>query len=296
MKTDARTIEVDANGIRFVAFELGSGPLLLCLHGFPDDATTWRRQMAPFADAGYRVVAPYMRGYAPTSAAPGGIYQTAALGRDAAALVEALSPDQQAVVFGHDWGALAAYGAALFAPSRIRKLVAAAVAYGPRLTTAFATNYAQQKRSWYMFFFQTLMAEMAVSHDDLRFIRNLWSDWSPAWKYTDADIAPVLQTLARPGVLEAALGYYRCLFDPSRQDPALMADQMRLGMEPITVPTLYLHGSNDGCMGLELCEGMEEAFPGGLEKTVIDGAGHFMHCEKPEQVNARVLEFIGLAD
>ena len=290
--SEPKTIEVEANGIHFSALTMGEGPLMLCLHGFPDDARTWRHQMPVFAKAGYRVVAPYMRGYAPTSAPRSGTYQTAALGRDVVALVEALSPDAGAVVFGHDWGAMAAYGAAIFAPHKVRRLVTAAVPYGPRLATAFTTNYAQQKRSWYMFFFQTFLAEMAVSHDGLRFIRNLWHDWSPEWKFADTEIAPVLETLARPGVLEAALGYYRSMFNPALQDPALAADQMRLGLEPVAVPTLYLHGRSDGCMGLELTEGMADAFPAGLEMAVIDGAGHFVQCEKPDAVNDRVLKFL----
>jgi pimeloyl-ACP methyl ester carboxylesterase len=290
--TEHKTIEVEAGGIRFRAFDQGRGQLMLCLHGFPDDAGTWRHQMPVFADAGYRVVAPYMRGYAPTSPSPSGTYQTAALGRDVAALIDALSPGAPAVVVGHDWGALAAYSAALYAPQKIEKLVAAAVPYGPRMTMAFTTDYAQQKRSWYIFFFQTMMAEMAVSHDGMRFIRNLWHDWSPTWNFTEDDIAPVLDTLARPGVLEAAIGYYRCLFDPARQDPELMAGQMRFGFEPVTVPALYLHGGNDGCIGLELAEGMEEAFTAGLTKVVVAGAGHFMHRERPSEVNSQILRFL----
>jgi len=287
-----QTIEIEANGIRFTALTLGEGPLMLCLHGFPDDAHTWRYQMPFFAGEGYRVVAPFMRGYAPTSPAPNGWYQTAALGRDAAALVDVLSPGRRAVVFGHDWGAMAAYGAALFAPERVEKLVTAAVPYGPRLAAAFTTSYEQQKRSWYMFFFQTFMAETAVAHDNLSFIRRLWHDWSPQWRFTEADIAPVLETLAKPGVLEAAIGYYRSMLNPAHQDPALMADQMRLGLEPIAVPTLYIHGKADGCMGMELAEGMEDSFTGGFEMAAIDGAGHFVQCEKPREVNERVLRFL----
>jgi len=289
----AKLIEVEANGIRFTAFEMGEGPLMLCIHGFPDDARTFRHQMPVFAEAGFRVVAPYTRGYAPTSASPTGTYQTAALGRDIAGLIEVLSPKEPAVVFGHDWGALASYSAALVAPERISKLVTAAVPYGPRMTTAFTTNYAQLKRSWYVFFFQTMMAEMAVAHADLLFIRNLWRDWAPNWKFAEEDIAPVLATLGKPGVLEAAIGYYRCLLDPARMDPQLMAEQMQYGLAPVTVPTLYFHGTACGCMGVELVEGMEEAFPAGLEKVFVEGAGHFVHCERPDVVNQRILRFLG---
>jgi pimeloyl-ACP methyl ester carboxylesterase len=291
--TQPTTIEIDANGIHFTALEQGSGQLMLCMHGFPDDARTWRHQMQVFADAGYRVVAPFQRGYAPTAPSPTGTYQTAALGRDIIGLLDALSPGKPAIVFGHDWGALASWQAALLAPDRIEKLIGAGVPYGPQVQAGMFTSYAQQKRSWYIFFFQNFMADMAVAHDDFRFIRNLWKDWSPTWEFTEEDIGPVIETLGKPGVLDAAIGYYRCIFDPSRQDPALMAEQMRYGSEPIEVPTLYFHGTACGCMGVELCEGMEASFPKGLEKVIVEGAGHFVHCERPDIVNARVLKFLG---
>ncbi len=286
-----KKIELDANGIRFHAFEKGEGPLVLLLHGFPDDATTWSRQLDALAAAGYRAVAPYLRGYAPTSPSPNGSYQTAALGRDIVALLDQLSPDEPARVVGHDWGALASYAAALHSPRRIRRLVTMSVPYGPRMNSAFLTNYAQQKRSWYIFFFQTMVADMAVAHDGLAFIRNLWRDWSPTWDFTEADIAPVLATLGAPGGVEAALAYYRCLFNPALLDPDLMGEQAGIGLAPVEVPTLYLHGADDGCMGVELLEGMEESFPKGLEKAVLGGCGHFLHREKPDEVNRWITSF-----
>jgi pimeloyl-ACP methyl ester carboxylesterase len=286
-----RRITVSANGIDFHALELGEGPLVLCLHGFPDTADNWLYQFGPLAEAGYCVVAPYMRGYGPTGAAPGGYYQTAALGRDGVALIEALGAED-AVVFGHDWGALAAYATALAAPERVHRLVAAAVPYGPQVAGAFLTDYAQQKRSWYIFFFQSPLADMAVAHDDLRFIRNLWKDWSPGYEAPEEVIGAVIETLSQPGVLEAAIGYYRCMFDPARQDPALAAEQLRQGVEPITVPTLYLHGADDGCMGAYLGQGMEAMFPAGLTTRIVENAGHFLQLEQPGIVNRAVLDFL----
>jgi len=292
--TQAKTIEVEANGLRFVALEQGpaDGQLLLCLHGFPDNALTFRNQMPVLARAGYRVVAPYMRGYAPSASSPTGVYQTAALARDAVALIDALAGGRKAVVFGHDWGAMAAYGAAVLEPAKVERLIAAAVPYGPKLATALTEDYAQQRRSWYMFFFQMPFAEAAAAANDLSFIRSLWKDWSPTWNFRDDDIAPVLATLARPGVIEAALGYYRCLFNPSLQDPALMNDQMQIGFAPVLVPTLYLHGRDDGCVGLEMSQGMEDSFPAGLEKVVLDAAGHFVQLEKPALVSDQILRFL----
>lgn len=288
---DVKEIRVAANGIDFVAYEQGEGQLALCLHGFPDHARSFRHQMAPLAEAGYRVVVPFMRGYAPTSPAPDGNYQTASLARDAAALIDALG-SEKAVVFGHDWGGIAAYGAALIAPDKIEKLVAAAVPYGPSFITQFLGSYAQLKRSWYMYFFQTPTADGTVANDDFAFIRNLWLDWSPGWEFPEEEMDALRVTFAKPGVLEAALAYYRFMFNPALQDPALADEQNMQQFAPITVPTLYLHGLKDGCIGPELASGMEAVFPAGLKTVMIDGAGHFLHQDRPDLVNRAVLEFL----
>ena len=117
--------KVTANGIEFHYIEKGEGPLMLLLHGFPDHASSFAPQLESFAEAGYRAVAPYMRGYAPTGPSPDEKYFGVHLGLDVVALIEALGYDD-AVVLGHDWGAAAAYGAAVLAPERVSKLIASA--------------------------------------------------------------------------------------------------------------------------------------------------------------------------
>lgn len=282
---------VRARGLTFHTLEAGEGPLVLCLHGFPDHARSFRHQLPALASAGFRAVAPFLRGYAPTDAAPDGRYQSAALAEDAVALIEALGYEH-AILFGHDWGAVATYGAALAAPQRVRKLVASAVPYGPRVMTAFTTDYDQQRRSWYMFFFQNPMAEVAVAHNDFAFLERLWRDWSPGWQWPGEEMDALKETFRRPGVLQAALDYYRAMFDPARQDPALAALQGRMMMEPIDVPSLVIHGADDGCMGASLLEGMGDLFPRGLRIEVVPRAGHFVHQERPEIVNRLVLDFL----
>jgi pimeloyl-ACP methyl ester carboxylesterase len=291
VSAELRRGTIEARGLTFHTLEAGDGPLVLCLHGFPDNARSFRHQLPALAAAGFRAVAPYMRGYAPTGLAPDGRYQTAALALDAVALIEALGA-KDAIVFGHDWGAGAAYGAALAAPERVRKLIAAAVPYGPQFFTAFSTSWAQQKRSWYMFFFQTPFADAALAHDDFAFIERLWADWSPGFTPPREEMAALKQTFRQPGVVEAALGYYRATFNPALQDPALADLQGKQMLAPIDVPTLFLHGANDGCVGVELVDGMEMFFPKGLRKEIVSGAGHFLHQERPDEVNRLVLDFL----
>jgi pimeloyl-ACP methyl ester carboxylesterase len=282
---------VHANGVRFTMLEAGEGPVVLCLHGFPDNARSFRSQFPALTAAGYRVVAPYMRGYAPTEIPADGRYQSAVLAHDVIGLIDALAVER-ASVFGHDWGAVAAYGAAIQAPDKIDKLITAALPHGPALIHAFMTDYDQQKRSWYMFFFQHALADAAVAEGDFAFLERLWRDWSPSWRYAAEEIEDVKQTFRQPGVLQAALGYYRATLNPERQDAELAELQARLSMEPITVPTMVMHGGEDGCIGADLVAGMEGLFPNGLRTLVLDGAGHFLHRERPDEVNAALLAFL----
>ncbi len=282
---------VRASNIDFHILEAGNGPLILCLHGFPDTAHSFRHQMAPLAAAGYHVVAPYMRGYAPTGLAPDGRYDSAALSEDALALIAALGY-KDAILFGHDWGAVAAYPAAAAEPARVTKLITAAVPYGASFIKALVTNYAQQKRSWYMYFFQGAFAEAAVSHDNFKFLEKMWTDWSPSWKWTNDDIEPLKKCFRNPAALSAALGYYRATIGAMMKIPADAIAAVSAPPPPINIPAMMLHGREDGCIGAELLDGMEALFPKGLRKEIIAGAGHFVHQEKPAEVNKLILDFL----
>ncbi|MET0152305.1 MAG: 4-alpha-glucanotransferase [Candidatus Binatia bacterium] len=286
-----KTGSVRANGLQFHFLEAGRGPLVLCLHGFPDHARSFRSQLPALAKAGFRAVAPYLRGYAPTDVPPNGPFQAAALATDAAALVEALSPSEPAFVFGHDWGALAAYGAAQLAPRRIRKIATAAVPHGPQLLQAIVSSYDQMRRSWYIFMFQMPTAEAAVSGAGFAFLDRMWADWSPGWTVPAEEMAALKETFRKAGVLPAALGYYRHTFNPALQVPELAELQSKMMTAPIPVPALVFHGRRDGCIGVETLEGMEALCPQGLAKVVIEDAGHFVHQERPDRVNEALIAF-----
>jgi pimeloyl-ACP methyl ester carboxylesterase len=286
---------VQANGIDIAYLEAGplDGPLAVCLHGFPDHAPTWAGLMPVLADAGYHVVAPWLRGYAPTGLAPDGNYQLATVALDALALADELAGDRDAVLIGHDWGALAAYVAVGHRPERFSKLVAMAVMHQGALMAKFLSTPEQLKRSWYMFFFQTPFAEMVVPADDFALIDMLWRDWSPGHRPDPSFMRALKETLGAPGSTEAAIAYYRSMLGSVPGDPALDAVQ-GAGMGPMAVPSLYLHGADDGCMGADLVDEQElqALFPAGLEVDVVPAAGHFLHLDQPEAVHTRIAGFL----
>jgi pimeloyl-ACP methyl ester carboxylesterase len=281
--------QVAANGVMFTCLEAGNGPLALCLHGFPDSAHTWRHLLPGLADAGYRAVAPFQRAYAPTTVPADGRYQSGVLGQDALALHEALGADGEAVVIGHDWGALGAYGAVGYEPDRWRRCVGMAVPPGGAVARAFLT-YTQLRRSWYMFFFQHPLSDLVVGADDLAFVDRLWADWSPGYDASE-DLPLVKASLRDPANLQGALGYYRATIGGTGRDPTLDPIEAAAG-GALAVPTLYLHGTTDGAIGVEVADGAADVLPDGSRVEIVEGAGHFLHLEQPDTVNDTIVEFL----
>lgn len=291
---ELKTGTVQANGLRFHYLEMGQGPLALCLHGFPDSPWTYRHLLPELARAGYRAVAPFMRGYAPTEVPADARYQTRDLAADVATLHEALGGGSNAVLIAHDWGAVAAYGGVALSPTRWRRC---AIMNVPPLAVfgQVAFRYAQIKRSFYFWFFQMQISDAVVPANDLEFIDGLWADWSPGFDAKE-ELVRVKECLRNPANLQAALGYYRAMFNPARfGSPAGMDEQGAIWGKPIPQPTLYLHGAQDGCIALdaETMKGVTAFFGPGSECERIEGVGHFMLVEKPAEINSRILRFLG---
>jgi pimeloyl-ACP methyl ester carboxylesterase len=285
----ARTVA--ANGLEFGILEAGSGPLALCLHGFPDTAHGFRHLLPALAEAGFHAVAPFTRGYAPTGVPDDGDFGLGALITDAVALHEELGGDGEAVLIGHDWGAAAAYGTASFAPDRWRRVVAMGVPPWSLNARMFG-DYDQLRRFFYFFFFGTGLAEIVVGADEMAFIERLWRDWSPGFDPGE-DLAYVRESLREPANLSAAIGYYRAVLDSlDGSPPASHAAEAAALTEPGTQPVLYLHGAGDGCVALELVRDVADHLPPGSRMEVVEGAGHFLHLERPVEVRGLILDWL----
>jgi len=279
-------------GLEFSALTAGAGDeVVVCVHGFPDTPRTFRELLPALGGAGFRGVAPTLRGYEPWSQPAVPDYDVSSLAGDVIGWIDALGA-RRAHLVGHDWGAVLGYAAAALAPDRVASLTALAIPPLGRLPEALLGDPRHLRPLWYMALFQLRgVAEQLVARRDLAFIDALWRRWSPGWELPEAERRLLHEALARPGVLEAALGYYRALFSLWR--PAARRTLALLRQE-IVVPTLVLYGDQDGCMppGLFPAAAARAPFSAGLDVEAIDGAGHFLHLERPDRVNARILAWL----
>jgi pimeloyl-ACP methyl ester carboxylesterase len=286
---EIQRVDVDCRGLSYACLTAGSGPLALCLHGFPDNARGWAPTLRALAAAGFHAVAPFMRGYAPTGVPVGSSGSLPEWVADVAALHETFQGNGDAVLVGHDWGAQAAYCAASLGTDRWRRLVVASIP-PPVIMIAQLSRYEQLKLFWYQFLFLQPLADTIVAADDLDFIGRLWADWSPG--FDAAGVLPgVKDSLRDPQRLATALETYRALYDPTRVPAGLEAEAAAV-FNPHTQPTLYLHGADDACVPAAVTDGAAAVLPAGSRVEVVPGAGHFLQYERPDDVAERIAAFV----
>ncbi len=256
---------VEANGLRFAYFEEGAGPLVLLVHGFPDTPQTWDAARPALASAGYRAVTPFTRGYAPTAIPADPKYDPETLGRDVLALIAALG-ETRATVVGHDWGATAAYSAAMLSPERLQRLVAVGVPHPASIRSTPGLLW----RARHFLSLRRSSAEASVRAHDFAHVDALVQRWSPRWKVPPGETRAVKSAFREPGCLQAALGYYRAF--------ALRVPQSQ--RVRIQVPTVCFAGASDGVIPVETYDRAAPWFTNGYEVVRMTG-GHFMHREDP---------------
>jgi pimeloyl-ACP methyl ester carboxylesterase len=282
---------VEVTGARFAYLAAGrdDGPLVVCLHGFPDHAESFAPLLARLAGAGFRAVAPWMRGYAPSTLA--GPHHGEQLADDALAIARALAGGRRFALVGHDWGALAVWAACARAPADLACAITMAVPH-PLATAAYlARRPSQLRRSWYIGFFQLpRLPEWALARRDFALVDRLWRDWSPGFALDAGARRRLHRCLAAS--LPAPLAYYRALprqLLALRRPPALAgapADQR------IATPVLYLHGADDGCIEPGAAARQARFMRGPFGEERVAHAGHFLHLEQPDAVGAHIIAWL----
>ncbi|MBK7861106.1 MAG: alpha/beta hydrolase [Archangiaceae bacterium] len=269
---------VSANGLEFAYLEWGDAghPLMLLFHGFPDTAHGWQGAAPQLAALGYRVVAPNMRGYAPTSV-PERHTTSRDLGEDVVALIGALGAEK-AVIVGHDWGAEAVTAAVGLAPSKVDRLVAVAIPHRTQLPKSLKVAWGAR----HFVDFNLPGALGRLSARDFARVDQLCTRWSPTWRLTPEDTRAVKEAFAAPGSAEAAIGYYR---GASALTPPFMKER-------IAVPTLAVAGADDPLLEPADFERARRHFTGRYEVAAIPG-GHFCHRESPQAFVEAVAKFLG---
>jgi len=281
--------------LSFTALAAGreGDPVVICLHGFPDNADTFRQQVPVLVDAGFRVIAPTMRGYEPSSQPENNDYTIGTMATDVFAWIDQIGVEKVHLV-GHDWGAAVTYAAGALAPERFHSLTTLAVPHIAHITDGVRRVPAQILKSWYMFFFQLRgLSDWALQRNDWALVKRMWDVWGPKGSLSDAEWDNLRATFEAPGVHHAMLAYYRQNASPS----VLLGrtNSLARGLTTVPVRTLAMYGADDGCMDGRLYDHLfrEEDFPAGFRIERIESAGHFVHLDSPEVVNRQLLEWLG---
>ncbi len=274
-----------------------SGPVVVLLHGWPDDASTWSLVAALLASQGFRVIAPYLRGCGPTrflnehTSRSG---QLSALGQDVVDLVDALGLDRVALV-GHDWGARAAAIAAteLQSSGRVSHLVLLSVGYGTN-DPAQTLPLTQVHHYWYHWY-MALPRGAALVRDDRRALtRYIWDIWgAPGWRLPDDEFEIIARSFDNPDWADVVLHSYRHRWGLAEGDTAYAGLEQRLVPAPtVWVPTLVLHGDADRCNDPSTSAGKERFFAGPYHRVLLPGVGHFPQREAADLTAVALLSWL----
>jgi pimeloyl-ACP methyl ester carboxylesterase len=285
IQTPVAEIEYLENG------DPGGRPVVL-LHGFPDVPATWDKVISVLPP-GLRIVRPYLRGYGgsrvrPASWAEAGGAQVAALATDVLDLLDVLGLGQ-ALLVGHDWGARAAYAAAVLAPERVTGLIAMATAYGPMRHLNAAERFTEAERAWYRYWLCTDTGAQTFALHPAAFIRRCWAEWSPAFYLPEDQTQAIIRAAWNEQFTETVVHYYRHGTGAAPGRPRYAEAQARLDEWPrIDAPVSFLYGVDDGCEIAAAGRGNAHMFTRAYDRSELPGAGHFLPRERPDAVAAAI--------
>ncbi|MFT4937112.1 MAG: pimeloyl-ACP methyl ester carboxylesterase [Paraglaciecola sp.] len=287
----AKVKTIDIKDAAYCYLESGTGPLVLMIHGYPDNAYSWEHQIRFLSGQGYRVIAPFTRGYAPTSVGSNSYFDRATLALDMVTLVNLLVGDEEAFLVGQDWGAAIGYGILGAFPQRFKRAMIMAVPHPLEINRTLKKSPKHCFRSFHWFLFQLpLIPEVLLRGTNGGFLKFLWRIWSPNFKDFE-HVNQVVESMRNGRSFEHTLAYYRAAVQKKYRDPNLSEIFERLD-DPISTPTKVLCGEDD--MRKDMLPGAAEFFTeeADYQWTLIANSGHFLHREQPELVNQEILSWI----
>lgn len=282
---------IAVNGVDYCYLEAGSGPVVLLVHGYPDNAYSWEHQIRFLSQAGYRVIAPFTRGYEPTNTPRGSYFDRATLASDMAGLIDQLNGGEPAYYVGQDWGAAIGYGVLGAFPDSVTRAMMLAIPHPGEINRRLRRSPRHVLRSFHWFLFQLpWLPERLIRFRRGAFLRFLWRLWSPDFN-DHQHVDQVIEGMLNGHCVEDTLGYYRAALQERYRDPAMAATFARLD-DPISVPTKVLCGKDD--MRREMLAPAAEFFSSEADYQweLIDNAGHFLHREQADLVNQKILNWI----
>ena len=273
--------------------DLQGEPIIL-LHGWPDDMHTWDGVLPFLAGSGYRLIVPSLRGFGETrflDPATPRSGQLSALAQDLLDFATALGIERFNVV-GHDWGARAAYNAALLAPERVMRCMALSVGWGTN-DPGQALSLHQARNYWYHWYMATDRGAEALRKDRREFALLLWRTWSPSWHFGEGVFHDAMHAWDNPDWVDVTLHSYRHRWGLALPDPHYALQEERLRHESmISVPTLTLHGTEDGANSPQTSEHKAHLFSGPYHRALLAGVGHFPQRENPGAVADALLAWL----
>lgn len=290
-----KTVRTPALEVAYLEHGPADGPAVLLLHGFPYDVHAYDEVAPALAAAGCRVIVPWLRGYGATrflDPATPRSGQQAAFGADVRDLMDALGIGR-AVLAGYDWGGRGACIVAALWPERVQGLVTIGGYNIQDIAASVRPGRAEQEhRYWYQYYLHTPRGVAGWTQDRRGLARLLWRLWSPSWQFDDATFDRSAAAFDNPDFVDVVVQSYRHRFGYAPGDPALEGIEQTLAAQPsITVPTIVLHGADDGVALEESSEPLDR-FTGGVRREVVPGAGHNLPQETPEPVVRAVMELL----
>ena len=293
-----RSILTSALNIAYEETGPPQGIPLMLLHGFPDDVRAFDGVVPPLAQAGFRVLVPYLRGYGPTRFRDPQAPRTgeqAAIGQDVLDFAEALRLDRFAVC-GFDWGGRAAAIAAALQPDRVRAAVLIG-GYSIQNTINIGPpgSPEAEQRLWYQYYFNTERGRAGLAANRRALCKLLWQSWSPTWRVTDETYNRTAPSFDNPDFVDVVIHSYRHRLGNAAGEPRFKAIEEQLAKRPkIECPVIVLYGAEDGIArpAKESPPAERAVLPKLVARRVVDGVGHFMPRERPQEVSSALLELL----